>query len=246
MEYPKDMDFKKEFIKIYNENIKRAGSDKLLNWLEKSDFFSAPASTRFHSAYDCGLCEHSVKVYYRFLQNLDLEYDGEWEEKISLESATIIALLHDVCKVDFYKVEYRNVKNNGKWESVPYYKIEDALPFGHGEKSVYMINAFMRLEREEAMAINWHMGGFDTRVLGGSYSLSGAFKKHPISLIFHVSDLQSSIWTKKIANKKRDLFKIPFYFFKFSLNIIIFIVLFVFKIFCDFNITFTFFFIFDI
>jgi hypothetical protein len=186
------MDYKKEFIQVYKENIKREGADKLLDWLLASDFFTAPASTRFHSAYEGGLCEHSLKTYYRFIQNLDVEYDGDWEDKISHESAAIIALLHDVCKIDYYKVEQRNVKKDGVWESVPYYSIEDKLPYGHGEKSVYIISSFMRLTREEAMAINWHMGGFDMRVLGGSYSLSNAFYKHPLSLIFHISDVQAT------------------------------------------------------
>lgn len=186
------MDYKKEFIQVYKENIKREGSDKLLEWLLASDFFTAPASTRFHSAYEGGLCEHSLKSYYRFIQNLDMEFDGDWEDKISAESVAIIALLHDVCKADYYKVEYRNVKKDGTWESVPYYSIEDKLPYGHGEKSVYIIGSFMRLTREEAMAINWHMGGFDLRVIGGSYSLSDAFYKHPLSLIFHISDVQAT------------------------------------------------------
>ena len=113
-------DYKSEFINIYKENIFRDGADKLLDWLiNKSDFFTAPASTRFHSAFEGGLCEHSVKTYYRFLQHLNVEYDGEWEDKISPESAAIIALLHDICKVNYYKIDYRNVKNeNGEWKNV--------------------------------------------------------------------------------------------------------------------------------
>lgn len=190
-------DFKQEFLNIFNENIKREGSQKLLEYLNSSDFFSAPASTKFHSAYEGGLCEHCVKTYYRFIQNLDMEFDGDWEEKISAESAAIIALLHDICKVDYYKTDYRNVKKDGVWESVPYYTVDDKLPYGHGEKSVYIIGSFMRLTREEAMAINWHMGGYDARVLGGSYSLSAAFYKHPISLIFHISDVQSTYLDEK-------------------------------------------------
>ncbi|HHT82925.1 MAG: hydrolase [Christensenellales bacterium] len=197
MYYGEKTDFKQEFLNIYNQNIKREGSAKLLEWLKSSDFFTAPASTRFHSAFEGGLCEHSVKVYYRFMQNLDMEYDGNWEEIISAESAAIIALLHDVCKVDYYRVEYRNVKKDGVWESVPYYIIDDKLPYGHGEKSVYIISSFMKLNREEAMAINWHMGGYDMRVLGGSYSLSNAFYKHPISLLFHISDVQSTYLDEK-------------------------------------------------
>ncbi|MBR1747887.1 MAG: hydrolase [Clostridia bacterium] len=185
-------DYKKEFIRIFEENITREGANKLLEWLKKSDFFYAPASTRFHSAHIGGLCEHSVKTYYRFLQNLEMEYAEDLDEKISQESIAVIALLHDLCKVNTYKVEYRNVKVDGNWEQKPYYSTEDNLPYGHGEKSVYIISGFMKLTREEAMAINWHMGGFDLRVLGGSYALSTVFNQYPSALLFHVSDVQAT------------------------------------------------------
>ena len=58
------MTAKEEFISIYNENIKRKGADKLLEYLKKSDFFTAPCSTRYHGAYEGGLVEHSVNVYH--------------------------------------------------------------------------------------------------------------------------------------------------------------------------------------
>ena len=192
MDY-KIKDYKSEFLRIFKENITREGADKLLNWLKQSDFFTAPASTRFHSAFEGGLCEHSVKACYRFLNNLETEYDGDFEDKISMESVAIIALLHDICKVDYYKVDSRNVKNEmGNWIAKPYYSVDEKLPYGHGEKSVYIISGFMRLTREEAMAINWHMGGFDQRVMGGSYSLSDAFYMFPAAFIFHISDNQAT------------------------------------------------------
>ena len=189
-------DYKTEFIRIYKSSITREGSDKLLDWLlNKSDFFTAPASTKFHSAYEGGLCEHSVKCYYRFAQNLQNEYEEVGAESvISAESVAIIALLHDVCKTNFYKTEYRNTKNEfGEWVKVPYYTVDDQIPYGHGEKSVYMISGFMRLTREEAMAINWHMGGWDARVMGGSSSaLSNAFYKYKNAFLFHISDAQAT------------------------------------------------------
>ena len=185
-------EIKKEFISIYNENIKREGSKELLEYLEKSDFFVAPASTVFHSAYEGGLCEHSLKVYYRFLKAIKNEYGENWEEKFSKETITICALLHDLCKIDVFKIEMRNKKVDGNWVQVPVYTIEDNLPYGHGEKSVYIISGFMRLTREEAMVINWHMGGFDHRVRGGSYSLSDAYYKFPLAVIFHTCDTLAS------------------------------------------------------
>lgn len=185
-------DIKNEFIEIYTSNIHRDGADKLLEWLKSTDFFTAPASSKFHSAYEGGLCAHSINVYKRFVKNLQSEYGDNWQEKVSLESATIIGLLHDICKTNFYKVEMRNVKVDGVWVQQPYYTVDDALPYGHGEKSVYIISGFMRLSRMEAMAINWHMGGFDARIMGGSYSLSDAFYKFPVSVIFHISDIEAT------------------------------------------------------
>lgn len=183
---------KETFIKIFKDNIKREGADKLLDWIIKSDFFTAPASTKFHSAVEGGLAQHSINAYNRFCKNLEKEYGKNYNEKISAESVAIIGLLHDVCKIDYYKVEYRNVKEDNVWVQKPYYTVEDKLPYGHGEKSVYILSSFIKLSREEAMAINWHMGGFDTRVMGGSYSLSTAFYDFPTAVLFHISDIEAT------------------------------------------------------
>jgi len=192
------MSAKEEFISIYKNYITRTGSDALLKYLESSDFFTAPASSKFHSNFEGGLCEHSLKTYYRFLKNLELEYGSKWQDVISMESAAIISLLHDVCKIDFYKLDYRNVKVEGNWIQKPYYSVEDSLPYGHGEKSVYIVSGFMKLTREEAMAINWHMGAMDNRIKGGSYSLSPAFYTFPTSFIFHISDMQATYLDEKV------------------------------------------------
>lgn len=183
---------KDEFIKIYQENIKREGADKLLEWLLKTDFFKAPASSKFHSNFEGGLCSHSINAYNRFKQNLENEYKDDLQEKVSQETIAICGLLHDLCKVEFYKEEQRNIKVDGNWVQKSYYSVDEKLPYGHGEKSVYIIGGFMKLTREEAMVINWHMGGFDQRVLGGSYSLSQAYYMYPLALIFHISDLQAT------------------------------------------------------
>lgn len=193
-------DFIKEFTEIYTSKINREGADKLLDWLLKSDFTTCPASTKFHSNHEGGLIEHSVKAYKRFVRNLVKEYGENWQDHISEESAAMIGLLHDICKVGYYKQEMRNVKEDGIWVQKPYYTVDDKLPYGHGEKSVYIISGFMKLTREEAMAINWHMGGFDTRVQGGSYSISGAFYEFPVALIFHLSDLEATYLDEQISN----------------------------------------------
>lgn len=185
-------EIKEEFLDIFYESVKRDGSEKLIDWLERSDFFTAPASTKLHSAYEGGLCQHSINVYKRFRKLIESEYGENWQKRISPESVALIALLHDVCKVNYYTVEMRNVKENGEWVQKPFYKIDDALPYGHGEKSVYIISGFIKLTREEAMAINWHMGGFDTRVQGGSYSMSTAFYKYPVAMLFHLADMMAT------------------------------------------------------
>lgn len=188
-----DLDLiKQEFIQIYNDNIKRDGAKELLDWLLSSDFFIAPASTKFHSAFNGGLCAHSINVYKRYVKKLEQEYGENWQDKISIESAAICGLLHDICKVNYYKEELRNVKVDGVWIQQPFFTVEDTLPYGHGEKSVYIISGFMKLSREEAMAINWHMGGFDMRIKGGSYSIADAFYRFPNAFLFHVADLEST------------------------------------------------------
>ena len=190
-------DAKKQFVLLYETNIKRAGADKLLEWLsEKSDFFSAPASSKFHNAFEGGLCEHSLNVARRLKMLVDgekkLHPEKESIMRITDESVVICGLLHDVCKANFYKVDFRNKKEDGEWIRVPYYTIDEELPYGHGEKSVYIINGFLRLTREEALAINWHMGGFDSRVKGGDYSISSAFEKYPLAVLTHIADIEAS------------------------------------------------------
>ena len=139
---------REEFLDIFHRYVTRPGSEKLLDWLDtKTDFFTAPASTRFHGAYDGGLCAHSLNVY-RVLRSSFFEPDTDTEETYA-----IVALLHDLCKANFYKKGTRNVKNDetGKWEKVPSYSVEDMFPYGHGEKSVFLIERFMKLKVEEAV-----------------------------------------------------------------------------------------------
>ncbi len=184
---------KEKFIKIYEENIKRPGSDKLLAWIcsENSDFFTAPSSTRFHGSYEGGLLEHSLNVYECLKDYLSRPRTKElYGMDYSEESIAIAALLHDLCKVNFYAVDYRNAKNaQGIWEKVPYYTIRDELPYGHGEKSVYIVSGFMRLSREEAFAIRYHMGfsGNEDKNLVGQ-----ALEKFPLALALNVADMEAA------------------------------------------------------
>lgn len=187
------MDLKNEFINIYNENIKREGSQELLKWMETTDFFTAPASTKFHCACHEGLLKHSLNVYKVLMEK---HFDKETD---NMESVAICSLLHDLCKAQFYKTATRNVKNNttGAWEQVPFYTIEDAFPYGHGEKSVFLIERFMRLKTGEAMAIRWHMGGFDDAAKSGGFSMSLAFDKFPLAVKLHMADLEATYLKEK-------------------------------------------------
>lgn len=184
---------KELFIKIYNENIKRDGADKLLDFLEnKSDFFTAPASTRYHNAFEGGLLRHSLNVYECLCAYMERERVKEnYKLTASNETIALVALLHDVCKVNFYRTSWRNAKNEqtGQWEKVPYYEIHDTLPYGHGEKSVYMVSGFMRLTREEAMAIRWHMGfsGIEDK-----NSIGKALEMFPLAFALSVADMEAS------------------------------------------------------
>ena len=187
------MNAKDEFLDIFDKYITRQGAAELRKYLLGSDFFTAPASGRFHCCHAGGLCEHSINVYRRMLAIVKAEYGEEWEKKVTHESVAICALLHDVCKIDYYKEDMRNVKNeNGEWVKVPYYTKSEKLPYGHGEKSVYIINGFIRLTRAEALAINWHMGGFDSRSRGGDFSISEAYASNPLCVLLHVADLEAT------------------------------------------------------
>lgn len=181
------MDYRAEFLEIFQQKVSRPGSEKLLAWLDTTDFFRAPASTRFHGACESGLVMHSLNVYHALRERYFEEGDSE-------ETFAICGLLHDLCKTNFYKPGTRNVKNEvtGQWEKVPSYSIEDAFPYGHGEKSVYLIERFMRLRTAEAVAIRWHMGGFDDSVRGGSRAMGEAFYQYPLAVKLHLADLTAT------------------------------------------------------
>ncbi len=186
------MTSKEEFIEIYQSNIHREGADALWEYLNKRDFFPAPASARFHGAHAGGLCEHSVNVYHCLVDYLARDRVQElYGLDYSAESVAVAALLHDVCKIGCYRAGTRNVKDDatGKWEKVPTFFYEDKLPYGHGEKSVYIVSGFMRLTREEAMAIRWHMGFSgpeDSRMVGQ------ALRQYPLAFALFTADMEAT------------------------------------------------------
>ncbi len=178
---------KEEFIRLLRET-NREGMENLISFLEKSDFFTAPASTRFHGSEESGLLKHSLKVYEILEQKVKT---SSLPMEVDEATIRIVALLHDICKTNFYTVDYRNAKNElGVWEKVPFYKIEDTIPYGHGEKSVMMITEYIKLTSEEKYAIRWHMGYTEPKELYNT--IGAAYAKYPFALLVHEADLEAT------------------------------------------------------
>ena len=194
------MTSKEKFIELYKKNIKREGADKLLEYLISSDFFQAPASARFHSSYEGGLCEHSLNVYDCLVSYLTAERTKKIiGTSYSDESITIVALLHDLCKIGVYKKGFRNVKDEkGAWQRVDTFEYDDKLPYGHGEKSVYIISGYMRLTREEAFAIRYHMGYSSTE---DPRNVSAAFEMFPLAFALSTADSEATYFIESDKEK---------------------------------------------
>ncbi len=197
------MTSKERFIEIYKTNIKREGADKLLEYLLSSDFFVAPASARFHSSYEGGLLDHSLNVYDCLKGYLDTErVKSTYGFSYSEESIAIVSLLHDLCKIGVYKKGFRNVKDEkGTWQRVDTFEYDDQLPYGHGEKSVYIITGFMRLTREEAFAIRYHMGYSSERE--DPRNVSAAFEMFPLAFALSTADSEATYFIESDRNKKK-------------------------------------------
>ena len=193
------MDPKERFVSLYRQYIHREGAEELLQYLLASDFFDAPASARYHSAVAGGLCQHSLNVYdclraYLARPRVQQVY-GLTGEDYTEESVAIVALLHDLCKIGCYKPGFRNVKDErGVWQKVPTYNFEDEFPFGHGEKSVWMVMKYMRLTDHEAFAIRYHMGFSgeeDARTVGQ------ALAKFPLAFALNVADSEATYFLEE-------------------------------------------------
>lgn len=191
----------KKFEKMLTQ-FNRNGMKNLIEYIRKSDFYTAPASTRFHACHEGGLLEHSLNVADCLLKKLDNPIWANILNEVGQESIIISALLHDICKSNFYIVEFKNKKvysdhgkksdSNGRydWETVHGYMIDDKIPYGHGEKSVMMIEEFMKLKPVERYAIRWHMGYTEPKENWNTVSL--AIKKYPLVLAIHEADLEST------------------------------------------------------
>lgn len=194
---------KQQFIELYNKYIKREGAKDLLAWIQGTDFFTAPASSQYHLAEEGGLCQHSLNVFHRLNKILCNEYGEHYAECFNgMESIAIASLLHDLCKADNYVVEMRNTKDkNGNWIQVPYYKKSEKFFFGHGSKSVYIIQNFMQLDLDEASAVRYHMGGMEIPgVL--EPNVTDVYNEFPLALYTHLADMKATYIDERC--KKED------------------------------------------
>ena len=180
--------------------VQRPGMDKLLEYIQKSDFYKAPASTKYHLAVPSGLLQHSLNVLDALRGLLSWRSDGVWEyraagkvvDTIPDDSVIMMALLHDICKTHFYGTSTRNVKNDttGRWEKVPFYTVNDMMPLGHGPKSAMIIKQYTTLTSQELYAIWHHMG------MNGNYENDNAVGKsiemYPAVLALQTADMMAS------------------------------------------------------
>lgn len=197
---------KAEFEELARKYIKRDGLEKLLSWLETTDFYSAPASTKYHLCVEGGLCQHSLNVFHTMVQlcnqywnkdeSDDNVYNGantEVDGAFNMENIALVALFHDICKANCYVKDFKNVKVDGKWEQQEYWKWEEQFVYGHGTKSVYIIQQYMRLYIDEAQAIRFHMGGReDPLVSTYERQYAEVFDHSKFAVMLYLSDLYST------------------------------------------------------
>ena len=163
----------------------RLGAADLLRWLGNTDFFIAPASTRFHDCEVGGLVKHSVNVY-DCLSTINKRFNFVIPEP----SIIICGLLHDICKADCYKTEQRWRKVDGQWEQYSAYTFDEDYKFGgHGSKSVFLIQQFMKLNKDEAAAINSHMGAYDDK------NVASVYETNVLAWALHVADEMATFRT---------------------------------------------------
>ena len=183
--------YKDTFAEIVQKTIQRTGIEELMQWLDTTDFYTAPASTRFHGSFENGLIIHSLNVHSQ-LKKLCKWYECDASD----ESIAIVALFHDLCKVGCYKTEMRWRKDkNNQWEQYPTWKFEEDFAYGgHGSKSVFLIQSFMKLTPEEASAINCHMGQWDATAYSNPTEV---YCRNKLAWLLHVADEAADFLMKK-------------------------------------------------
>jgi len=196
----------KETFCTFLRQIRRDGAriDDLIKKLENSDFFYAPASTKYHNCIRGGLCDHSLNVYYNLRS---LVKNKHLEDKISEESILICGLLHDMSKMNIYEESVRNKKvysaygkkydelGNFDWVSEKSYQmkdIKDRFVYGnHEETSEYMVRTYIPLKLEESVAILTHHGSLSHDCVPIE-SVSQKYEKYPLACLLHIADMIST------------------------------------------------------
>lgn len=230
------MNNQERFEELMNIAAKRPGWLDLMNYIQKSDFYTAPASSRFHLSCSGGLLQHSLNVYDALIGRLAdtvetdemaLQVAGKTVATFKKETLVLVALLHDLCKTNFYTKEYKNQKtydkekvakaspyqvkkdNGGQfiWEQVSFYNVNDKNPYGHGEKSVMMTEEFMKLTMEERYAIRWHMG-MGNATFNEIQAFNASCEKYPLVLLLHNADQEASHFMEDTTGNKKD-FVVP-------------------------------------
>lgn len=188
---------KEEFISIA-KTINREGMDELIKALEESDFFVAPASTKYHLNVKGGLCEHSLNVYYNMLKLRDTFCPG-----IEDETCKVSALFHDLAKVNFYEEYAQNVKEysprgskrdemgNFDWVAKKAYKVKSAsdrdfVCSTHGVNSYILLSKYIKLYQQERAAIINHHSGLDDGMANND--IGEVFNRYPAATILHMAD----------------------------------------------------------
>lgn len=183
-----------EYKKVYSI-IERPGEADLLQWMGANGFFEAPASKRHHGAEPGGLAQHSINVFRRLLRLNTEEEKRQQSPQYDLETVAICGLLHDLCKIDAYRL------TEGQQEK-PEYQLTKNFPAGHGEKSVILILQFMHLTKEEILAIRWHMGQYDFYARGGGYDLDNAFRQSKLAVMLHLADMMATHFDEREEKKE--------------------------------------------
>lgn len=180
-----------EAFKVLLGRVERTGMDKLMDFIDKSDFYTAPASTGYHLAKEGGLLEHTMNVYNRLVDKY--QNDPYWKEvlkDVPYESIILVSLLHDAAKIFTYVPEMKNVKVDGKWEQIQGYKFVEKIPLPHGAKSCFIVERYIKLSMQEYVAIYHHMGAYISS--DGWNTLGNAIEKYPLVLALHQADMEAS------------------------------------------------------
>lgn len=200
---------KEQFLAIARNEIKRPGIDELIKYLEKSDFFEAPASTKYHGCYSGGLVQHCIDVFNCLHDELAFIYGDNYEAKYSGETIAIVSLFHDLCKIGRYNAGTRNVKDpvTKQWHEEPtYFYNTEAFELGHGAQSMYTVMKYVQLTDEEAQAIYWHMGAYDISAYSNLNGLGSAYERNGLAFALHRADMMA---TYVVDNKHFDEAPLP-------------------------------------